>query len=63
MGAYNNAGDNTTRALFNVAGPILSLSAAIFLAGPTRAAERRGRDAMRGTEEHTPCRTENEFSS
>jgi hypothetical protein len=55
MGAYNNARDNTTRALFNVAGPILSLSAAIFLAGPTRAAERRGRDAMRGTEEHTPC--------
>jgi hypothetical protein len=33
MGAYNNALGNTTRALFNVAGPILSLSAAIFLAG------------------------------
>jgi hypothetical protein len=34
LGAYNNAGGNTTRALFNVAGPILSLSAAIFLAEP-----------------------------
>jgi hypothetical protein len=42
MGAYNNALGNTTRALFNIAGPILSLSAATFLAGPTRAAERRG---------------------
>jgi len=44
-----------TRALFNVAGPILSLSAAIFLAGPTRAAERRGRGGTRGPEEHTSC--------
>lgn len=52
---YSNALGNTARALFNIAGPILSLSAAIFLVGPTRAAERRGRDAMRGTEEHTPC--------
>jgi hypothetical protein len=34
LGAYNNAAGNTTRALFNVAGPILSLSVAIFLAGP-----------------------------
>ncbi len=33
MGAYNNAGGSTARALFNVAGPILSLSAAVFLAG------------------------------
>ncbi len=33
LGAYNNAGGNTTRALFNVAGPVLSLSAAMFLAG------------------------------
>ncbi len=32
LGAYNNAAGNTTRALFNVAGPILSLSAAVFLA-------------------------------
>ncbi len=31
LGAYNNARGNTTRALFNVAGPILSLSTAIFL--------------------------------
>jgi hypothetical protein len=37
LGAYNNAAGNTTRALFNVAGPILSLSAAIFLAGPDSA--------------------------
>jgi hypothetical protein len=37
MGAYNNAGDNTARALFNVAGPILSLSTAIFLTGLTHA--------------------------
>jgi hypothetical protein len=35
MGASNNAGGNTTRALFNVAGPILSLSAAIFLVEAT----------------------------
>lgn len=34
LGAYNNAAGNTARALFNVAGPILSLSMAIFLAGP-----------------------------
>jgi len=34
LGAYNNAGGNAARALFNVAGPILSLSTAIFLAGP-----------------------------
>lgn len=33
LGAYNDAVGNTSRALFNVAGPILSLSAAIFLAG------------------------------
>jgi len=31
MGAYNSALGNTSRALFNVAGPILSLSAAVFL--------------------------------
>jgi hypothetical protein len=36
-------------------GPILSLSAAIFLAGPTCATEPRGRDGMRGAEEQTPC--------
>ena len=46
MGAYNNAGDNTARALFNVAGPILSLSAAIFLAGPRRAAERSDAESV-----------------
>jgi hypothetical protein len=33
LGAYNDARGNTTRALFNVAGPLLSLSAAVFLAG------------------------------
>jgi hypothetical protein len=37
LGAYNNAGGNTSRALFNVAGPILSLSAAAFLGGPREA--------------------------
>jgi len=37
MGAYDNALGNTARALFNVAGPILSLSAAVFLTGPTPA--------------------------
>jgi hypothetical protein len=42
MGAYNNAGDNTARALFNVTGPMLSLSAAIFLAGLAHGAERPG---------------------
>jgi len=31
LGAYNNAGGNTARALFNVAGPLLSLSVGIFL--------------------------------
>jgi len=31
LGAYNNAGDNTARALFNIAGPLLSLSVAIYL--------------------------------
>jgi hypothetical protein len=36
LGAYNNAGGNTTRALFNVAGPILSLSAAVFLVDPRK---------------------------
>jgi hypothetical protein len=34
LGAYNHAGGNTARALFNVAGPILSLSTAMFVAGP-----------------------------
>lgn len=34
LGAYNNAMGNTTRALFNVTGPILSLSAAAFLVDP-----------------------------
>lgn len=36
LGAFNNAAGNTARALFNVGGPILSLSAAVFLAGPDR---------------------------
>jgi len=31
LGAYNNAEGNTSRALFNVAGPLLSLSTATFL--------------------------------
>jgi hypothetical protein len=39
FGAYNNAGGNTTRAFFNIAGPLLSLSAAAFLADlPSRPA-------------------------
>lgn len=33
MGAYHDAGDSAARALFHVAGPGLSLSTAIFLAG------------------------------
>lgn len=41
LGAYNNAVGNTTRALFNVAGPILSLSAAVFLSSPTNASRPR----------------------
>jgi len=36
LGAYNNAGGNTARALFNTAGPLLSLAVAIFLTGPNR---------------------------
>lgn len=36
LGAYNNAGGNTSRALFNVAGPLLSLAVAIFLTVPKR---------------------------
>lgn len=32
FGAYNNALGNTARAFFNIAGPLLSLSAAVFLA-------------------------------
>ncbi len=35
LGAYNDAAGNTTRALFNIAGPVLSLSVAVLLAGPT----------------------------
>lgn len=31
MGAWNNAGGNAARAMFNAAGPILSLSTAIFI--------------------------------
>jgi hypothetical protein len=34
LGAYHNASGNVARALFSVSGPILSLSAAIYLAGP-----------------------------
>jgi hypothetical protein len=41
MGAYNNAGGSTSRALFSVAGPLLSLSTAVFLAGPQAAKEER----------------------
>ena len=33
LGAFNNARGNTARALFNVSGPLLSFSAAYFLAG------------------------------
>ena len=39
LGAYNNAGGSTSRALFSIAGPILSLSVAVFLAGPQGAKE------------------------
>jgi hypothetical protein len=55
MGAYNNALGNTTRALFNVAGPMLSLSAAIFLAGTSSVAARSDRDETRGAAERLPC--------
>ncbi len=34
LGAYHNASGNVARPLFSVSGPILSLSAAIYLAGP-----------------------------
>lgn len=34
LGAYNDARGNTARALFTVAGPILSLSTAVFLSHP-----------------------------
>ena len=37
LGAYNDARGNTSRALFNVAGPVLSLSAAVFLVRPKEA--------------------------
>ena len=33
FGAYNNAGGNTARALFNIAGPLLSLAASVQLTG------------------------------
>jgi hypothetical protein len=36
LGAYNNAGGNTSRALFNVSGPLLSLSVATFLTGANK---------------------------
>jgi len=36
LGAYHNASGNVARPLFSVSGPILSLSAAIYLAGPKR---------------------------
>jgi hypothetical protein len=55
MGAYNNALGNTTRALFNVAGPMLSLSAAIFLADRSYRSAHSGCDETRGAEEHIPC--------
>jgi hypothetical protein len=35
MGAYNDALGNTTRALFNIAGPLLSLGAANLLTDPS----------------------------
>jgi len=35
LGAFNDAGGNTTRALFNIAGPVLSLSVAVLIVGPT----------------------------
>jgi hypothetical protein len=34
LGAYHDASGNVARALFSVSGPLLSLSAAMFLAGP-----------------------------
>jgi len=34
MGAYSEAADNTARPLFNVAGPLLSLSVSVLLAPP-----------------------------
>ncbi len=45
LGGYNHAGDNTARALFNIAGPLLSLSAAILIAGPSRLQFARRPDA------------------
>jgi len=37
LGAYHDAGDNAARPLFSIAGPLLSLSAAIFLSGSSGA--------------------------
>jgi len=53
LGAYNNAGDNTARALFNVAGPILSLSTAIFLTGAMPASGDSPEGAAGGAEGRT----------
>lgn len=39
FGGYNNALGNTTRAFFNIAGPLLSLAAADFLTGEKTASE------------------------
>jgi hypothetical protein len=47
LGAYNNARGNTARALFNVAGPILSLSTAVWLTVPPPASV-RGSQAATG---------------
>jgi hypothetical protein len=40
MGAYDNAAGNTVRAFFNIAGPMLSVSAAVLLSEIFRATER-----------------------
>ena len=41
LGGYNNALGNTTRAFFNIAGPLLSLAAAVFLTQGSSAAHQR----------------------
>ena len=48
LGAFNDARGNTTRALFNVAGPILSLSTAIFLTALPPASQQGSQTAPGG---------------
>jgi hypothetical protein len=48
MGGYNDAMGNTTRAFFNISGPLLSLSVATFL---VEAGDRQRKLKLRGQDE------------